>query len=81
MHTALSQDYVQARTTFINEDIRNSDRNYLDLSPTAKWVLTVSTGYSEGVANNDSYNQRNTFACQWCVTAASLLRMDSSVMK
>lgn len=36
MHTALSQDYVQARTTFINEDIRNSDRNYLDLSPNSR---------------------------------------------
>ena len=37
MHTALSQDYVRARTTFINEDIRNADRNYLDLSPNS-WM-------------------------------------------
>ena len=36
MHTALSQDYTRARTTFINEDIRNSDRNYLDLSPNSR---------------------------------------------
>lgn len=36
MHTALSQEYVRARTTFINEDIRNSDRNYLDLSPNSR---------------------------------------------